>query len=261
MLQPCLPIAENLVLCLKISQPQWIDKLSKGNAWFGKIDNYIEQANRTGNTDQGDAYEGVFAHCEASSSLVKKYQEIFGDDLEIIPDGDYVFLRRYSSRDYLALCMFGIKNTDLKVTSVYEDGAGNCMGNFHYDIPHKMYDGFLQDGAPISDVAGYYCSAGHFIEAIETALNRAGLRWKRSMVSYDIELSSEFLIEPNKDYQELQHKRKELQYQHELRFLVPKLGECEKGISLEFAVPSAHSGNCAMGELYIEGTGYVGIIK
>lgn len=256
-MQPMEQNEDRIVLCLKISQPEWIEKLSNGSAWFGKINNYIEQAVQTGNNDQGDAYEGVFARCKASSDLVTKYRAEFGKDLEVIPDGEYVFLRRYSSRKFLAFCMYGIKNSELGITEIYKNAEGKLMGKFHYAISHKMYEGFLQDGSVTADVAGYYCSAGHMINAVESALDAKKLFWHRGLVSYDIDLNSEFFIEPNEEYQELFHKRKELQYQHEIRFLVPNQGNAEKGMVIDYIVPSTHSGNCARGELYIEGTAYV----
>lgn len=38
-------------------------------AWFGAIDGYIEEAIKTGNNEQGDKYEGVFARVKRTPSL------------------------------------------------------------------------------------------------------------------------------------------------------------------------------------------------
>ena len=43
---------DRLAICLKISQPVWIEKLRNGEAWFGKIDNYIKQAEENNNNEQ-----------------------------------------------------------------------------------------------------------------------------------------------------------------------------------------------------------------
>lgn len=245
---------EKLVFCLKISQKQWIEKLSGGSAWFGLIDNYIKQAEETDNNEQGDRYEGVFARCRRTSNLVERYQSIFGGDIEIIDDDEFCFLRRKTSRYMHAFCMYGIKNTDLKVIGDIELVDGEYKGKYHYDIDTKMYEGFLQDGNDKSQVAGYYCSAGHINEAIEKALKIRGYRWKRDMVKYDVDLRQEFFIEPLPDYPELWHKRKELSYQHETRFLLYDVDSKNKGISIDFEAISRNSGNFAIGQLYFEGT-------
>lgn len=245
---------EKVVFCLKISQQQWIEKLSGGSAWFGLIDNYIKQAEETGNNEQGDRYEGVFARCKRTSNLVEQYMLKFGDDLEIIDDGEFCFLRRKSSRYKCAFCMYGIKNTDLSIIGDVEEIDGVYKGKFHYDIDTKMYEGFLQDGSEKNQVSGYYCSAGHINEAIEKALESYGYKWKRNMVVYDIDLEQEFLIEPLPDYPELWHKRKDLSYQHETRFLLYDVYSQNKGVCIEFEPISDHSGNVAIGELYFEGS-------
>lgn len=245
---------EELVFCLKISQKQWIEKLQSGSAWFGAINNYIKQAEDTNNNEQGDRYEGVFARCKKESPTVKDCQSCFGGDLELIDDGEYYLLRRKTSRFLYAFCMYGIKNTDLQIVGDIDYSGDVITGSFRYDIDPKMYDGFLQDGSDASEVAGYYCSAGHINGAIETALKAKGYQWKRNMIQYDIDLSEEFYIDPGPDYPELWHKRKDLSYQHEIRFVLFNANPGERGICINFEPVSINSGNIAIGELYLGGT-------
>ena len=252
---------ETLVLCIKISQKQWIEKLQAGSAWFGAINNYIEEAETSNNNEQGDRFEGVFARCKKNDPIIQLYQTQFGEDLEIIHDGKYCLLRRKSSRYLHAFCMYGIKNSDIKQIENVQFVDGVYTGNFHYNIDPKMYSGFLQDGSDASQVAGYYCSAGHINDAVERSLRAKGYQWRRSVVEYDVDLSSEFLIEPLPHYPELWHKRKDLAYQHETRILVYNGDHESKGISLDFDVISESSGNFAIGELYIEGTATLKIIE
>lgn len=248
---------ERLALCLKISQLEWIQRLKDGSAWFGKIDNYIVQAIRSGNDDQGDRYEGVFARCKATSPLINKYTLLFGDDLEVLSDGDFVMLRRLSSRAQKAFCLYGIKNSDFEIIDVLNPEASEPMGKVKYNISPRMYDGFLQDGSSTSEVAGFYCSAGHLHEALEKALNQKGYNWKRAMIKYDIDLEQEFLIEPLPGYPELWHKRKDLAYQHESRIIIYDNDVNINGIAVPYTPLTSHSGDFALGQLYIEGTAHL----
>ena len=245
---------EKLVFCIKISQKEWIEKLQAGSAWFGAINNYIVQAETSNNNEQGDKYEGVFSRCKKDSHLLEEFQHRFGDDLEVIDDGDYCFLRRKSSRQVCAFCMYGIKNTDLTPIGEINESDGVLVGSFHYDIEPKMYSGFLQDGHTPAEVAGFYCSSGHIINAIESSLRKEGYSWRRNMVHYDIDISKEFFIEPGHDYPELFHKRTDLQYQHEVRILILNAPSGVKGIVVPFTPISVDSGNFALGQLYLEGT-------
>lgn len=246
---------EKLILCLKISQQKWIERLAAGYAWFGSIDGYIKKAEKDGNNEQGDKYEGLFARCSLNSPIIINEKKKFGDDLEIIHDGDYCMLRRKSCRDALAFCVYGIKDTDVTLIGPpYLDDNGRLLSKFKYDINHKMYDGFLQDGSSISDVSGFYCSAGHLNESIEKALYNTRHKWKRSMIMYDVDLSKEFFIEPGPGFPELMHKRIDLAYQHESRILIIGHYPVSNGVELHFEPINLNSGNFALGKLYIEGT-------
>ena len=74
------------------------------------------------------------------------------------------------------------------------------------------------------------------------------------MVRYDIDISSEFFIEPKDNYPELFHKRTDLEYQHEVRILILNTALGREGISVSYQPVSVQSGNFALGELYLEGT-------
>lgn len=245
---------ERLVICIKISQKEWIEKLQKGSAWFGAINNYIVKAEETNNNEQGDKYEGVFARCKKGNPIITEQLSRLGNDLEIIEDGEYCLLRRKSSRYVCAFCMYGIKNTDLTPIGEIEDINGELIGKFHYDIEPKMYSSFLQDGSNPSEVAGFYTSSGHIIDAIELSLQKEGYKWIRNMVQYDIDISGEFFIEPKDNYPELFHKRIDLEYQHEVRILILNTTPGREGISISYRPVSVQSGNFALGELYLEGT-------
>lgn len=249
-----MPNTDRLFLCMKISQSTWIKSLQEGNAWFGMINNYILQAERSGNNEQGDRYEGVFARCSKDSPLITFNSLRFGNDLEVVDDGDYVLLRRRSSRKACAFCMYGVRYSDLTQFGDVDSTGSEPSVTFRYDIEQKMFDNFLQDGTDPTSVTGFYCSAGHLIDALEKALISGGYRWKRDCVQYDIDPESTFYVEPTSSYPELWHKRKDLSYQHEVRIVIYKDPSPQKGICIKYPPLTTHSGNMGQGQLYIGGT-------
>ena len=122
------------------------------------------------------------------------------------------------------------------------------------DTMQQTVESILLDGHTPAEVAGFYCSSGHIINAIETSLRKQRYSWRRNMVLYDIDISKEFFIEPKPDYPELFHKRIDLQYQHEMRIFILNAPSGVKGVVIPFEPISVNSGNFALGQLYLEGT-------
>lgn len=91
----------------RFSEQRWIDKLIEGDVSFSCPGAFIHQAKMTGNNDQGDLFEGVFARLKYGDTKVTSLRKTLGKDLEIIPDGEYVMLRRKSSRRNLSFVIMG----------------------------------------------------------------------------------------------------------------------------------------------------------
>lgn len=248
---------QDLVFCMKVSQQKWIEKLRDGEAWFGAINGYIKKAEESNNNEQGDKYEGVFARCKKNSLIIQNSQQKFGDDLEIIDDGEFCFLRRKSCRAMLAFCMYGIKKNELALVGEIDSTKEIKTCEFEYRFEQKMYQSFLQDGTSPSEVAGFYGSAGHIIDSIGEALIKNNYKWKIKIVNYDIDLTKEFYIEPQSDYPELWHKRKDLAYQHEIRFIIYNKLQNLNGVVINYSPISTSSANVAVGQLYFTGTAEV----
>lgn len=205
----------DVVLFVKVSQKQWVESLRNGTVCFNPVDIFIKKAELENNNEQGDKYEGVFARLKTSDELVNKLKIRFGEDLEIIPDVDHVLLRRKSARKVPIFCIYGVRKNELEPikNSVHKvDGEYFCTVIYHF--PQKIYDGFLG----INDVWGFYASSGHFLSAIEKVFIKNKLNCKKAIVNYDIDLDKEFYFEPDDEYSELIHKRKDLSYQHEIRY-------------------------------------------
>ena len=125
-----------VLYCMKIASPRWAKSLSDGTAWFGSVESYIQKAQKDHNDEQGDEFEGIFARVWRLSDALIGYMKKFGDELEIIPDGEYCLLRRKSVRKVCIFCMYGLTSNDFKPVSkpYYKDGVEVC--DFEHSVNH-----------------------------------------------------------------------------------------------------------------------------
>lgn len=238
----------DIEFCMKVSEKQWIEALRNGHACFSPVETFITKAETSGNNEQGDKYEGIFARIKANDVRLENLRKNFGDDLEEIDEDGYVLLRRKSSRKVPIFCAYGIRKDELKIreNSIQEEaGEYNCMVD--YDFPDKIYNGFLD----CADVWGFYASSGHFCAALEEALDKEHLSYTKTVISYDIDPAKEFYLEPDSDYSELNHKRKGLEYQHEIRYCLLDFPRNEKYI-LDYVPLPENSCGIAPGALRLE---------
>lgn len=238
----------NVEFCMKVSEKRWIESLRNGKACFNPVDKFIKQAETDGNNEQGDKYEGIFARIKANDVRLVNLRKRFGDDLEEIAEDDYVLLRRKSSRKVPIFCAYGIRKDELKIreNSIQEE-AGEYKCTVDYEFPDKIYNGFLD----CADVWGFYASSGHFFSALEEALDKNHLSYAKAVINYDIDPTKEFYFEPDSDYSELNHKRKDLEYQHEIRYRLLGFPRNEKYL-LDYVPLSEHSCGIAPGALRLE---------
>lgn len=225
-----------VLYCMKIASPRWAKSLSDGTAWFGSVESYIQKAQKDHNDEQGDEFEGIFARVWRLSDALIGYMKKFGDELEIIPDGEYCLLRRKSVRKACIFCMYGLTSNDFKPVSkpYYKDGVEVC--DFEHSVNQKMFDGFLGSNEKAASVCA---SAGHLRDAISKGATITGYSIKRQELKYDLDFTQVFEIkeiEPGSPYEELFHKRKRFSYQHEIRSLISN-GSCppkEDGIPIQY---------------------------
>lgn len=140
----------------------------------------------------------------------------FGNDLEIIPDGEYCLLRRKSIRKACVFCMYGLTPQDFLPIGepYYIDGVKVC--DFQHTVSQKMFEGFLDNKEKAASVCA---SIGHLNEAISKGASDAGCTIRRQELKYDLDFTREFMIagiEPGSPYEELFYKQKRFSYQHEL---------------------------------------------
>lgn len=213
---------------MKIGEEQWIKKLENGSACFSPIADYIEQGEKENNNEQGDKYEGVFARLKKNDTRIHDMEDRLKDDLEEIEDGEYILLRRKSSRTVPVFCLYGFYKEDAQMIELSSNNVKLEL------IPSsKMYNEFLNGVSSTEEkkVAWtLFFSLGHLQHNIQTALDNKHVNYRFAKVKYDLFDGDEFFIEPTSDYPELIHKAKRLSYQKEIRWVLPNIHQSTKYI-------------------------------
>lgn len=65
---------DNYIIFLKFSEQRWIDSLVNGNFSFSCVGKFIQQAQATGDTVQGDSFKGYFARLK---KMINVYYNAF----------------------------------------------------------------------------------------------------------------------------------------------------------------------------------------
>lgn len=90
---------------LKFGKRIWVERFAYGELSFSCAGKYISDYQCTGDEARGDRLEAVFAHVPKSDPRVEQCKSRFESDLEIINDGNDVFLRRRSSSLIPVFCL------------------------------------------------------------------------------------------------------------------------------------------------------------
>lgn len=230
---------------MKIGEEQWIKKLENGSACFSPIADYIEKGEKENNNEQGDKYEGVFARLKKNDTRIHDMEDRLKDDLEEIEDGEYILLRRKSSRTVPVFCLYGFYKEDAKMIELSSNTVKLEL------IPSsKMYNEFLNGVSSTEEkkVAWtLFFSLGDLQNNIQTALDNKHVNYRFAKVQYDLFDGDEFFIEPTSDYPELTHKAKRLSYQKEIRWVLPNIHQSTKYI-LSYAPLKKESMGCHEGK-------------
>lgn len=213
---------------MKIGEEKWIKKLENGSACFSPIADYIKKGEKENNNEQGDKYEGVFARLKKNDTRIHDMEDRLKDDLEEIEDGEYILLRRKSSRTVPIFCLYGFYKEDAQMIELSSNNVKLEL------IPSsKMYNEFLNGVSSTEEkkVAWtLFFSLGHLQHNIQTALDNKHVNYRFAKVQYDLFDGDEFFIEPTSDYPELTHKAKRLSYQKEIRWVLPNIHQSTKYI-------------------------------
>ena len=217
---------DHVLILFRFGEKRWMEKLVQGELSFSCTGAFINQAKRTANDIQGDKYEGVFARLTPDDKRISKMQTVLGCDLEEIIDGQYVLLRRRSSRLKPIFCFYGYIAGD-----ALRDGKIKNSGptTIRHDFDSRMFSGFsdsLRICNVISDSHRFtmiIIQPKPFVDRIKYAMFRDGIRYTMKRVNYEVFKSQTFFIEPTMSYYELFYKFPQYEYQHETRICLPNL--------------------------------------
>lgn len=209
---------ENSLILFKIGERQWIKKIQEGEISFACLGRYIDIAKKTGNIEQGDPDEGVFARLKKGDSRISQVSEQLLDDLEIIDDGDYVKLRRKSSYFIPIFCLYSYRGIDVLNNEIEKPGVQTV---FHY-FDENMYGGFSQD--TVRNVLSFGSSQTTLIMQVlpfqcllARALAKKGVDYEIRHINYEEFEKDEFFIEPTEERNELFYKFPRYSSQKEVR--------------------------------------------
>lgn len=209
---------DHVIMIYKFGEQRWISKVAQGELSFAAPGSFIRQAELTENKIQGDALEAVFAHIPNNDSRLKEMQDLLGNQLEIINDGDFVFLRRRHAKYIPTFCFYSYTAGD-----ALRDGNHIHTGfqKLHFEFDERMYYGFSCE--ELKNVVNLnrrfslmFIQPQEFVNRIKIALGAQSLSYKMDRVKY-IDMHKEFFVEPTDTYDELFYKSDVYSYQCEGR--------------------------------------------
>ncbi len=211
-----IPEEDSLIL-FKFGATKWMKALKDGKVSFSCPGSYINIAKDTGNNEQGDLYEGVFARLKKTDPRIEQCRGKLEGDLEILPDGDFVLLRRKSTYSIPTFCFYSFRGHDL-LQNVTRPG----LQQVRHDFDERMYAGFSSNVNmhPDDTPATLIIQAKPFHEQVIQAIRREGFGAEISHINYTLFENEEFYIEPTDQRRELFYKFPKYSYQREARILL-----------------------------------------
>lgn len=214
---------KDAVLVFRFGKQKWIDLETRGKLSLPCPGKFIYQAIQTGNLQQGDPREAVFARLKKSDAKIEEMQHLLGKDLEILEDGAFCLLRRRSAKMKPIYCVYAYTAED-----ILNDGQPKESGNLiaRHDFDPLMYESFASSTGVRNVVteaerfSQLTIRAKPFIDRITIALVLSGHRFQSKLVDYDRFKAETFFVPPTDDYDELFFKFPEYSYQHECRFCI-----------------------------------------
>ncbi|WP_066255577.1 hypothetical protein [Neobacillus drentensis] len=209
---------DHAVILFKFGALKWMDKIRQGSISFSCPGKYIQIAKKTGNDEQGDVNEGVFARLRKGDKKIKEMQAKLKDDLEIIDDGEYVMLRRWSSYYIPTFCFYSFRIVDMLDNDITETG----FQTIHHYFDDRMYSGFgtrsVRNVLSKDNVPAYLIlQVKPFIENLMKNLALSVIGAEIRHINYTEYQKEEFFIYPTERRDELFYKFPKYAYQKEAR--------------------------------------------
>jgi hypothetical protein len=209
---------ENALILFKFGEYRWIKKIKDGEISFACPGRYIDIAKRTGNYEQGDIDEGVFARLKRGDIRIREVADQLNEDLEIIDDGDYVKLRRKSSYFIPTFCSYSFRGIDLLNNDIQKPGIQKIP---HY-FDERMHSGFSSDRVRNvlnldSTLSQLIIQVNPFKYLLGGELTKRGMNFQMRHINYTEFEKDEFFINPTMRRDELFYKFQRYSYQREAR--------------------------------------------
>lgn len=206
-----------MIMLHRFDEARWIRKLVEGQVSFSCVGNFLKSYIKDGNTVRGDDFEGVFAHLPKTDARVQNAINTLGDDLEIIEDGNYVYLRRHSVKRIPVFCIYMIDGETL-VENIKSAGIHDVEIVFD----PRLVEGFSKCDSQNEDEHINILSIfpEQFVTPISDFCLNQGITIKRDKVKYQ-NIHGDYYVEPTDKYNELFVKDTCYQYQHEERMILP----------------------------------------
>lgn len=211
------------ILIFRFSEYRWIKSFIDGNLNFSCAGNYIHQAKNTDNDIQGDEKEAVFARLKTGDSKIEDYKGLLGNDLELIPDGDFVLLRRKSAKLKPIFCFYRYLVKDA-------NEEGNFKKEGYADVTHvfdeRIFSGFSGTAGRINGLnedrqpTSVAIRVKPFTDRVKFAMAANGYGHEMHSVNYELFKNETFEVPLTDKYDELFYKFPKYEYQHEGRILL-----------------------------------------
>ena len=236
---------------MKFSEKRWLESLRNGTVCFSPVGDFIRQGQITGNNEQGDKYEGIFARLRRDDSRIAEMANLLKDDLQIIDDGGYFLLRRKSCYTVPVFCIYGGYPEDGRILVRNELPNGDYKTTIAF-IPSKRFNNFNTSTSEGNNADSWYMgfSIGHMEGAINHELDTNNVKYNFRKVRYEIPDEGEFFIFPDPDYPELMYKTKHFSYQKESRWILWDVHQTDKYL-LKYQSMSQRSVNISNGNVVI----------
>ncbi len=217
---------DNIIEMFRFSERRWNDCIVNGHLSFSCAGAYLKQAIKTNNDIQGDRYEGVFARLKNGDKRIEELRLTLGNDLWIIPEGEYSLLLRKSALHIPIFCFYGYKVRDVLVDAGSEAHVG--MNTVRHYFDGRMFTGFV-DHTGFEKAISYdhqfssLILKAPFLTRLRISLIDGKIPYKMAHVDYSKMNNDTFLIPPTQNYDELFNKRGIYEYQSETRIILPEI--------------------------------------
>lgn len=185
---------------------------------------------------------------EKSEPRIEQMSQKLGFDLEIIGDGEYVKLRRFSSYYIPTFCFYSYRGKDLLTSSQKVPSWQHVIHEFNENI----FSGFVNEQSSI--LAPSDCAYAMLVlqsEPFRVKMNGALIlndvqNYRIRHVDYETFAQEEFFIEPTDERMELFCKFPKYAYQHEARLCLLNNRQPSVSSRFDLNIGPWNEGGCSL---------------